>query len=296
MEFPKVSIITVNYRQPKVTVELLSSLKKLDYPNLEVILVDNGKTVDFNPFFFQSYPGLKLVSSKKNLGFAGANNLGIKEARGEFLFFLNNDTELENGVIEELLSSFDGKTIGAVSPILRYAEEPSRIQFAGYTPIHSLTGRNAPIRIASSQKSLDSPYFHGAAVMIPRWAIDLSGPMPEEYFLYYEELDWSQRVREAGLKIKVCHTVSVLHKESISTGKNSPLKVYYQTRNRIHFMRRNVKNSWAFVLYFCMISLPKNTIKFSFTGQMKHLKAFQMGWKHALLHKKLGGVSPAEFS
>lgn len=292
MKTPLVSIITVNYKQPVVTGELLKSLAKISYPNLEVILVDNEQVFSDEGYYQQLFPGIKVINSTENLGFAGANNLGIKAAKGEYLFFLNNDTELENGVIEKLLLAFDCSKVGAVSPVLRYAENPEKIQFAGYTPIHPLTGRNSPMKDLASPTLAETPYFHGAAVMIPKRVLDQAGDMDEDYFLYYEELDWSQRIREAGFQLKVLKSAHVLHKESISTGKNSPLKVYYQTRNRVHFMRRNFANPWGFLLFFCLVSLPKNVISFSLKKQKSHRKAFNLGWKHALLENRFGAIDP----
>jgi GT2 family glycosyltransferase len=292
MKTPLVSIITVNYKQPVVTGELLKSLAQISYPNLEVILVDNEQVFSDEGYYQQLFPGIKVINSTENLGFAGANNLGIKAAKGEYLFFLNNDTELENGVIEKLLLAFDCPKVGAVSPVLRYTEKPEKIQFAGYTTIHPLTGRNSPLKSLGSPTLAETPYFHGAAVMIPKRVLDQAGNMDEDYFLYYEELDWSQRIREAGFQLKVLKSAHVLHKESISTGKNSPLKVYYQTRNRVHFMRRNFANPWGFLLFFCLVSLPKNVISFSLKKQKSHRKAFNLGWKHALLENRFGAIDP----
>jgi GT2 family glycosyltransferase len=292
MKMPLVSIITVNYKQPVVTGELLKSLAQISYPKLEVILVDNEQAFSDEGYYQQLFPGVNLINSPKNLGFAGANNLGIKAAKGEYLFFLNNDTELENGVIEKLLKAFDCPKVGAVSPVLRYAENPEEIQFAGYTSIHPFTGRNTPLKSLASPTLAETPYFHGAAVMIPKKVLLEAGNMAEDYFLYYEELDWSQRIREAGYQLKVLKSTQVLHKESISTGKNSPLKVYYQTRNRVHFMRRNFANPWGFILFFYLISLPKNVIRFVLKNQKSHLKAFNLGWRHALIENRFGPIDP----
>ncbi len=294
MKTPLVSIITVNYKQPEVTGQLLQSLARLSYPKLEVILVDNEQKGSDENFYQQFFSAIKVINSATNLGFAGANNLGIKAAKGDYMFFLNNDTELEDGVIEKLLMAFDTPRVGAVSPVLRYAENPEKVQFAGYTPIHRLTGRNAPLKSLVAPTLAVTPYFHGAAVMIPRNVLREAGQMDEKYFLYYEELDWSERIKEVGYELKVLKSAHVLHKESISTGKNSPLKVYYQTRNRLHFMRRNVDNSWIFFLFFCLISLPKNTLGFLFTNQKSHLKAFNLGWRHGLLERRFGSIDPQQ--
>ncbi|MEP0711449.1 glycosyltransferase family 2 protein [Algoriphagus sp.] len=292
MNAPLVSIITVNYKQAEVSGQLLKSLASLSYPHLEVILVDNEQANSDEGFYNQLFPGLQVINSPINLGFAGANNLGIKAASGDFIFLLNNDTEVADGVIEQLVAAFAHPSIGAISPILRYHESPGKIQFAGYTTIHPLTGRNEPIRHSDGDILADTPYIHGAAVMIPRQVIAAVGEMPEEFFLYYEELDWSERIKALGYELKVLKSVSVLHKESISTGKHSPLKVYYQTRNRLHFMRRNFAHAWVFTTFFLLVSLPKNVLSYSLKHQKSHLRAFNLGWRHALLQKRFGSVDP----
>ncbi|MCS5491104.1 glycosyltransferase family 2 protein [Algoriphagus limi] len=292
MKAPKVSIITVNYKQKEVTAVLLRSILSCGYSNLEIIVVDNEQIADDTEYYSRFHPAVRVINSPVNLGFAGANNLGIRKATSDFLFFLNNDTELQKGVIESLLEGFSNPNVGAICPIIRYDEDPSRIQYSGFTPINSLTGRNKLEQELPIQPWKETSYFHGAAVMISSKVVEKIGEMPEDYFLYYEELDWSQRLRDKGYKILVCQNAYILHKESISTGKNSPLKVYYQTRNRIHFMRRNGKVYPAFLLFFLTVSLPKNLISLS----KSHGKAFRRGVLDALIFQKTGWTNPIEFS
>ena len=274
MQFPRVTIITVNYKQPRVTCELLRSISELSYPNLETIVVDNAQVHDHSSLFKYSLSQVQVINVKDNIGFAGGNNIGIKKSTGEYILLLNNDTEIKNGVIEGLISIFrNNKNIGAVSPILKYHKAPEKIQFAGFTEINSLTGRNKLIQTKPDKSLIDTPYFHGAAVMIPALIIDKCGLMPEEYFLYYEELDWSRCLVQEGYEIKVATDFEVCHKESVTTGKNSPLKVYYQNRNRIHFMRKRQSSLIPFILFFFLFSIPKNIISHLFKREKDHLKA-----------------------
>ena len=282
MQYPKVSIITVNYKQEKVTCELLKSIAKLNYPNLEVIAIDNESDVDNCVLYRLHYPNTITLQSETNLGFAGANNLGIKIATGDYLFFLNNDTEVSEGTIESLISVFKRSKVGAVCPVIKYYDKPNSIQYAGFTPIHPITGRNKMIRELPKDKTLKTgttPYFHGAAVMVRREVLKQVGKMSEDYFLYYEELDWSQQFIKADLEIRVDYASFVLHKESISTGKASPLKTYYQTKNRLLFMKRNsALLQWvSFLLFFFFITSPFTLIKMLKGKQWAHIKAFKAG-------------------
>ncbi|WP_420386827.1 glycosyltransferase family 2 protein [Roseivirga sp.] len=289
MKQPLVSIITVNYKQRLVTGELLKSISQLDYPNLEVIVVDNGQKENDSAYYHSILPEVRVLNSEVNLGFAGGNNVGMMVAEGDYLFLVNNDTELENGLIESLVSRFTEPEIGAVSPVLRYFDHPEKIQFAGFTKINSLTGRNETFRAIQKTEPYDTPYFHGAAVMIRKEVAKATDYMPEEFFLYYEELEWSYRIRQHGYRILVDPDVSVLHKESISTGKNSPLKVYYQNRNRVHFMRTKSAGGWfMFLTFFVLVSIPKNICARIIHQEPKHLKAFIKAVKDGLIFKKYG--------
>ena len=119
--YPLVSIITVNYNNAKVTVELMASLNRISYPNLEVIVVDNASAESPVAAIKNEYPSAIVIESKDNLGFAGGNNLGIKAARGEYLFLVNNDTEFTEGLIEGLLEVFaKHPDAGVVSPKFHY--------------------------------------------------------------------------------------------------------------------------------------------------------------------------------
>lgn len=290
MKAPKISIITINYKQPQVTCELLDSLQKLSYPNLETILVDNGQSQDDTSLYKKHLPAVKVINSEANLGFAGANNLGIQQSTGDFIMLLNNDTELTDGVLEKLVKTLQDPAIGAVSPVLRYFEAPEKVQYAGFTEINHLTGRNRLVQQVPEADLVDTPYFHGAAVMMPKKVVEEAGLMPDDYFLYYEELDWSLMVRKAGYELKVCTEVSVLHKESITTGKNSPLKVYYQNRNRVTFMNRHAQPlpRLIFNLFYHGVSVPVNALRHGLRGETAHFKALFKACKHASFQKRMG--------
>ncbi|TDQ17052.1 hypothetical protein DFQ04_1700 [Algoriphagus boseongensis] len=282
---PLVSLITVNYRQAEVTLALLKSIRESAVPALEVILVDNDPVewVDFE----SALPGIQVIRTEKNLGFAGANNLGMKKAQGSYFLLVNNDTEINPNLIHQLLSCFSNPTVGAVCPIIRYHEDPTKIQFSGFTPINSITGRNELLKTLPRLVA-ETPYFHGAAVMISAEAVKKSGLMCDSYFLYYEELDWSIRVRNAGFKILVTPNAFIDHKESISTGKNSPLKLYYQTRNRVHFMRKNSGSFLLFLIFFCLVSFPKKWLSLQFRREKPHLKAYTKAFQDSIISPQYG--------
>lgn len=285
MHTPLVSIITINYNQVGFTLELLASLQQVDYPNLEIIVVDNGSKENPSSIIKGRYPHVNVIRSEENLGFAGGNNLGIKASSGEYIFLLNNDTEVKANAIAALVSFLE-KTpeAGIACPKIIYHNSGNRIQYVGCEAINPFTGRNhregfREVDTGKYDAIRSTALPHGAAMMIPRNVIDKVGLMPEIFFLYYEELDWAETIKNAGYKIYVVPEAVVYHKESMSIGKNSPLKTYYMTRNRLLYMRRHTKGfrkaSW--IVFFACFSIPKNSLMYLINREPEHLKAFWKG-------------------
>lgn len=276
------SIITINYNGLKDTCELIESLP-LEDKSIEVIVVDNASAQDEATIIKERFPQVKIIRSKKNLGFAGGNNLGIKAAKGKYLFFLNNDTLLkpQTSDIRSLISRLEtSPKIGMVCPKIRFTWGNQLIQFAGYTPLTPITMRNKAIGCGEvDHGQFDTPhltpYAHGAAMMIKREVIEKAGLMPECYFLYYEELDWSMMIRHAGYEIWYEPTCTVFHKESQTTGQNSPLRTYYITRNRLLFAQRNQQDMTKYITYLYLIGIVtiRDLLKYSFQQRWDLVRA-----------------------
>jgi GT2 family glycosyltransferase len=281
---PFISIVTVNYRQAEATCDLLQSIKKNSYKNLEVIVVDNGSLKDNDRVFGRAYPGVVVIRSIENLGFAGGNNLGIGQASGEFLFFVNNDTVFTNGLVEHLLQAFKRPDVGMASPKIKYFNQPDTIQYADFTPINKFTVRNKLIGKGEKDKEQHDlakavAYGHGAAIMVRKSVMQAAGMMSKDYFLYYEELDWCQQIRKAGFTIFFEPKAVIYHKESLAVGKESPIKVFYQNRNRIWYMKRNHQgmNLVLFFLFLLFFTIPAHTISYIFRNKLDLLIAFYRG-------------------
>ena len=285
------SIITINYNGLKDTCELIESLP-LEDDSIEVIVVDNASKQDEATQIEQRYPQIKVIRSRENLGFAGGNNLGIQAAQGKYLFFLNNDTLLRCKkedvickmflpLIERLESS---PKIGMVSPKIKFSWGENLIQFAGYTPLSKITMRNRSIGFGEADSGQydtphPTPYAHGAAMIVKREVIDKAGLMPECYFLYYEELDWSMMIRRAGYDIWYEPTCTIFHKESQTTGQNSPLRTYYITRNRLLFVIRNNPDATRYLSYLYLIGIValRDIIKYTLQHRPDLAKATLKG-------------------
>lgn len=271
-----VSIITVNFNQSLITEQLLSSIGLTNnYPQIEIIVVDNGSKVNDVPQWQTKYPDIKFIRSDINLGFAGGNNLGVKEAIGEYLFFVNNDTEFTEGLVQTLVDILDTHPeVGMVSPKIRYFDQPDTLQYVGFTAMNYYTCRNYCVGQFEVDKGqyndITGPtaYAHGAAMMARKEAIDKAGLMAENFFLYYEEMDWCDHIKKAGYQIWVETRALIYHKESVSVGRASALKEYFMNRNRILFIRRNapVQARIFFYIYFMCLVVPRNIIAYKKKG------------------------------
>lgn len=291
-----VSIITVNYNQIEVTCALLDSIRRQDWRDLEVIVVDNGSRENPGDLLAAHYPEVKFLRSERNLGFAGGNNLALPLASGEHLFFLNNDTELTKGCIAQLLALCElVPDLGAVSPLICYFPERNRavdrIQYAGMTPVHPITARNQTIGCGLDDHDqfiapTPTAYAHGAAMLVPRHVLDHVGPMADDFFLYYEELDWCERMRRAGYTLWVEPRARVYHKESQTVGALGALKTYFLNRNRILFMRRNFPERLpAFYAFLWLVTVPKNMLQYALQLDWPALHAF---WRAVWWHVRGG--------
>ena len=273
------SIITINYNGYKDTCELIDSITFSD--DMEVIVIDNASKEDETSIISQRYSKVKIIRSERNWGFAGGNNLGIMAAKGKYIFLVNNDTFFKEFNIQALIDRLESSpTIGIVCPKIRFAWGNNPIQFAGYTPLSKITARNQAIGFGEEDKGqyntpYSTPYAHGAAMLIKREAIEKVGLMPECYFLYYEELDWSMMFARVGYEIWYEPACTIYHKESQSTGQASPLRSYYMTRNRLLLVKRNWHGLTKYLSYIFIIGIVStrdiliNMIK----GNKNHVKA-----------------------
>jgi GT2 family glycosyltransferase len=286
-KLPLISIITVNYNGLDLTVELLNSIRRVTYSNLEVFVVDNASRENPQLFLEKNYPEVQVIRSEQNLGFAGGNNLAVHQATGDFLFFINNDAEITVGCLDRLVAIFEEKkNVGMVSPLICYFNESQQaeadlIQYAGMTQVNAVTARNSTTGEKERDKGQFSEpqktaYGHGAAMMVSREVVEKAGIMFEDFFLYYEELDWCERIRRIGYDIWVEPRARIYHKESASVGAMSTLKTYYINRNRVYFMRRNFGglSFVGFALFLTFVTIPKNILMYLLRGQLDHAKVF----------------------
>lgn len=215
MNYPKVTILIPNYNGKKWLAQLLPTIEKVSYPNLEILIVNNGSTDDSAKFLKESYPKVRVVEIKKNRGYAGANNLGVKKAKGKYVLLLNNDTEVTPKFLEPLVAKMEkDKTIGVIQPQIRSMTNKDLIDSIGsfftFTGFLYHYGYFQPAKFKKYQKELSVYSIKGACFLIKRKDyLDLGG-IDENFVTYVEESDLCHRILLSGKKI-ICTPKSVVY-------------------------------------------------------------------------------------
>jgi len=240
-------VVIVNYNGFKDTLECLASIKLAkDAPH--VIVVDNGSNDQSVRELKAVYPGLDLITSPNNLGFAGGNNLGIKRALGrgaQVVYLLNNDTTVDPNLFFRSYQSVHGKDVIAGGKIY-YAQgyeyhdaskgKGNVLWYAGGVfDWASVTMRHQGVdQIDQGQydQSDQTQAITGCFMAIPRRVITKIGLLDEELFLYLEDAEYCLRAAAAGVKLNYNPRLVVYHKNSQTSGVGSPMVDYYLTRNR----------------------------------------------------------------
>ncbi len=272
-----VSVVSITYNGLDDTLRMIRSLKEVVHSvSYEIIVVDNASRENEAEAVKVLFDDVTVIRSERNLGFSGGNNLGIARARGRYVLLLNNDTYLEQDGLGAMAAMMDADPeIGAVSPKIKFAAPPQLLQFAGFTPLSAVTMRNSIVGYCEKDcgqwdTPREIPYAHGAAMMVRREAVDKAGMMPDVYFLYYEELDWSISIRQAGYTIWYQPDCTVFHNDGQTSGV-SPLRVYYLARNRMLLAWRKNKGAGrlASVVYQMGVAMPKSVAVHLSKGDVK---------------------------
>ena len=285
---PKVSIIILNWNHPRITAKCLDSLRKITYKDYEVILIDNGSKDESVLFLSQNYPEVILIQNNENEGFARGCNIGMRRATGEYFLLLNNDTEVTPGFLNTLVDALESDPhIAAVSPRILSYGAPVKVQYAGFPDTNRFTGR-AKVKYIVDGPAIteETASTHGAAMLISRKATEDIGLFCEDFFVYYEEVDWCYRARKRGYKLLCVNSCAISHIGSSTAGG---LKVRLMTRNRILFMRRNFDffSVLLFSLYFIACAIPYHVVRMLLSGHTNILKPFLSGALEGFTKKKV---------
>lgn len=245
---PKVTIVILNWNGYTDTIECLESLQNIDYPNYDIIIVDNRSSDGSADKISKKFPDITLIRNNKNHGYAEGNNIGIKEALKdgpEYVLLLNNDIVVDRRFLSELVNIGESDPqIGILGPKIYYRDDPNRFWHIG---------SNAGIfsKKPIGYREIDEGQYDrvmefdaviGACILMKRSVVDKIGLMDKDYYLMAEDVDYCIRAKKAGFKIVYVPLSRVWHIVSASfQGEDSPLSMYYSSRNNLLLYKKNRK-------------------------------------------------------
>ena len=262
MIYPKVYIIILNWNGKEDTIECLESLKHITYSNYEILLVDNGSTDGSVECLRERYPGLEIIETGVNLGFAEGNNVGMRRAMNEgadYVLLLNNDTVVDSEFLGELVKVAEGdERIGIVGPKICYYNDPNKIWGIG-GKINLFTGSIGNCEAGNFDNNFKGnkivDYVSGCALLIKSEIIKKIGLLDQDYFLYFEETDWNIRVNKQGYISVINCDAWILHKSGASVKKVKDSNYYYFSRNTLLFLSKYGK--WYHLIIFYPLFFTK---------------------------------------
>lgn len=252
-----VSIILVNWNGKKWLEKCLVTLTNQSYRNTEIILVDNASNDGSVDYVLKNFPDIKIIKNIKNLGLPRATNIGIKQSKGIYILLINTDTWVKNDFIENLLYFYNKYNFSVISPIVRnYDNDKTPINL----PNIDLTGSPAYFFPISRKDKLF--YLSSCYLCLKKEYIETLG-FDENYFAYYEDVDWFWRLNLLGKKFGYAENVYVYHAGAGSTGKGLKYKIFlWRNQNALQTLLKNY--STTTLLFIIPIYLFQNLIEILF--------------------------------
>lgn len=293
----KVYIVLLNYNNSEDSIECLESILKLHYINYQIIIIDNSETlqyfeelqswaegqsssflsIDEKDFLLESKKEkILFVKAKENKGFAAGNNLALKyilnqKEQDSYIWLLNNDTVLEKNSLADIVSEIDKQDISNSKVIYGTAlleyDDPTKVQSLGglYHPKTGLTshlGEGISINeaILNFEKIVEkASYPIGASMIIKYHDLESIGLLSEDYFLFYEELDWVYRAKQNGGSLKILPVFGIYHKQGNSTKskineQKSEFIDLVSMNSRITFAKKYNRKNLGFI-YLSILTL-----------------------------------------
>jgi GT2 family glycosyltransferase len=246
---PRVAVVILSWNGLEDTLDCLSSLERVDYDELSVIVVDNGSTDGTAEAVRREHPDAELIRSERNLGFSAGNNLGLERALAdgaEYVFLLNNDTLVDPGFLTTLVDEARRRPdAGALCPLVLYADPPDVIWYAGarFDPRRGHNGKQTGYGERDSGRFREVEEVEratGAAMLVPRAVLEEVGLLDESLYFFVEDVDWSLRMRANGLRLYLVPKARIRHRVSRgSGGENTPNLAYYGMRNTLEVCHRH---------------------------------------------------------
>ncbi|MBK8943744.1 MAG: glycosyltransferase family 2 protein [Ignavibacteriae bacterium] len=286
---PKICIIIINWNGLKDTSECLESLKKVDYKNFVVIIVDNnsfGNDVEIIKKEFGDFVK-EIIVSKVNLGFSGGNNLGIKyalENGADFILLLNNDTIVEPDFLTILLDTFNKcKNAGVSAPQINYYNNKNIVWSVG-GQISKIRGSGFAYSDENEnqieKKIREVNFASGCCLLIRKEVFEKIGMLDEKFFLYVEDTDFCFRTIKAGFKIIINPNSKIYHKVGNSTSINlKQIPLYYETRNRLYFAKKNFNIFFIITFLYIFVTMIYKSIIWFLNGKSENITSIKLAFR-----------------
>lgn len=244
----KVSIIVVNWNGKKHLQYCLPSLKKLNYPNYEVLLVDNASTDGSIEFVKKYHPWVKLIANKENLGYVGGNNLGMDKSDGNYVLVLNNDTEVTPDFLKFLVEDMEkDPQVACVQPKMLCRKDKKLLDVMG--SFMTDTGflyhygflQDASLPRFNRQREIFSA--KGSCILLRNDLLEKMGKFDDDYFIFFEETDLCYRYWLAGFKVIYEPRAVIYHEGAGDTAGRfaDERRIYLALKNRIDSYIKNME-------------------------------------------------------
>ena len=269
-----VTIVVLNWNGWKDTISCLESLKKLDYENFKLVVVDNASTDDSVTKIQQAVSGIELLQTGANLGFGGGCNTGIRHALScgaEYIWLVNSDAVADSNALSALVDVADhNPALASVGSVLYEVDQMDKVQLWGGGKVNLWAGKSRHRLFAGP---LD--FISGASMLLRRSALEEVGLFDQEtFFMYWEDTDIQYRMRKAGWQIAVADNSRLWHKQFASLGKHSELLDQYFIQSGVRFFRRHAPVPFIPISFM----LGRMLIKRLLMGQLNRAKAVLKGF------------------
>lgn len=286
----RILAIVVNWRQAAMTLECVAALRAMTLP-VDVVVVDNGSGEADVALLVADLGRDWVIALPENVGFAAGNNAGLRRALTDgydYALLVNNDAFAAPDMAAQLLSEAQDD-IALLSPKIFYEAEPTRIWFGGArmkpaTLDIADNGRGEPDGAAFATRDVD--YVLGTCLLVNMAISAEVGLLDERYFMYFEDLDWSLRMRQAGYRLRFVADAHLWHRVAMSTGgrQDSPLRRYYLARSSVIFWRRHAsEGNRLAIVTFRLASALKMVARLTLTGEFAtaraYLRGLRDGWR-----------------
>lgn len=295
---PSVAVVILNFNTKYFLEKFLNSVVNSSYNNFQVYVVDNASTDDSTDFVKKYFPQIKLIVLEKNYGFTGGYNRALKQINADYYILLNSDVEVKSDWIESMVELAE-KTpnIGAIQPKILDYKNPSKFEYAGASGgyIDKYGFPYCRGRIFESLEENFNQYddekeifwASGASMFVKAELYHKLGGLDEDFFAHMEEIDFCWRLHHHGYKIMVCPKSIVYHVGGGTLQKSNPKKTYYNFRNGLILLIKNLPANKLIPILFMRLLLDHiAAYRWLFQGKFGDFFAVAKAHRHFIFRLK----------